>query len=208
MVRALIFDFDGTIANSMPAIIEMINSLANEFRYKKLRKEDMQQKGRSLNSILAHDLGVSKFRLPFFLLKLRRKMKEAIVNVRPVPNMKEVTISLYKKNYSLYILTYNRVDNVQRFLENNEMEVFDKIYSSSPYLLGKARTIKKLLKEQKITPEEVLYIGDDINDIKAAKKAGVKIVAATWGANSKRGLENHFPEFIIDAPRELLSLIG
>jgi phosphoglycolate phosphatase-like HAD superfamily hydrolase len=65
---------------------------------------------------------------------------------------------------------------------------------------------KKILRRYGIRKEEVLYVGDEIRDITATKNIGVDIASVDWGYNSREGLEEHKPEYLISEPEELLTI--
>ena len=87
------------------------------------------------------------------------------------------------------------------------MLIFDFIVSGIT-LFSKHRSIKKYLKSEKIELEEIVYIGDEIRDINAAKKAKVKVIAVTWGFNSKEVLSEYQPDALVDQPQELIEVIN
>ena len=60
-----------------------------------------------------------------------------------------------------------------------------------------------LIKEYKLNLEEVIYIGDEDRDIIAAKRVGVKVIAVTWGYNSKEKLMKEKPDCLVSSPKEL-----
>jgi phosphoglycolate phosphatase len=49
----------------------------------------------------------------------------------------------------------------------------------------------------------VMYIGDEVRDIDAAKKAEVAAVSVTWGYNTEEVLTKNNPKIIIKTPSEL-----
>ena len=55
--------------------------------------------------------------------------------------------------------------------------------------------------------DEVVYVGDEVRDIKAAKRAGMKIIAASWGYNEREALEKYKPDLIVDRPVELIEVV-
>lgn len=67
--------------------------------------------------------------------------------------------------------------------------------------------LKKIIKELKINPGEVAYIGDEARDIEAAKKAGILAVAVTWGFEGEIPLRNEDPDYLLHKPKELLTLV-
>jgi phosphoglycolate phosphatase-like HAD superfamily hydrolase len=46
-----------------------------------------------------------------------------------------------------------------------------------------------VLREQSLQPADILYVGDEVRDVEACQKVGVKIIAVTWGLNSQEALE-------------------
>lgn len=56
-------------------------------------------------------------------------------------------------------------------------------------------------------PEEALYIGDTVGDIKEARAAGVATAAVTWGWHSRERLSKVKPDFLVDTPADLLKIL-
>lgn len=53
-----------------------------------------------------------------------------------------------------------------------------------------------------------MYVGDEVRDIEACQKVGIKIAAVTWGLNTKEALERYHPDSLIDKPQQLLDLVN
>ena len=60
---------------------------------------------------------------------------------------------------------------------------------------------------QNLHVSELVYVCDETRDVQAARKAGLRSIAVTWGFNSRKALEKAGPDFIIDQPDELLGII-
>ena len=56
-------------------------------------------------------------------------------------------------------------------------------------------------------PEEMVYIGDEIRDIKASKKAKVPVASVSWGFNSAESLAEAEPDHLLHHPEELHKLV-
>ena len=89
-------------------------------------------------------------------------------------------------------------------MQNHDLDFFDFIVSS--YLFGKEHKIKKIIKKEKINPRDVIYVGDEIRDISAAKLANIKIAIVSWGYNSLDSLVSHEPDFVMNDPYDLLEM--
>jgi phosphoglycolate phosphatase len=64
------------------------------------------------------------------------------------------------------------------------------------------------LKQQNLRLEQAIYVGDEIRDIEAAKRSNIKVIAVSWGFNSKEILAQHEPDFLIDEPKQLKEAIA
>ena len=62
------------------------------------------------------------------------------------------------------------------------------------------------MKDKDLKLSEMIYIGDETRDIQAAKKAGIRSAAVTWGYNSRKALEAQSPDYLIHSPQELFHL--
>lgn len=203
--KVIIFDFDGTIANTMDSLVKVLNQLSAEFGYKKITSENVEElRGKRIQDNLKY-LGISRFKLPFIVKKILSQLNKEIEFAKPVEGLKETLLSLKAKGYKLGILTTNTRENVRSFLKKNDLDIFDFIYPGSS-LLGKSFSLKNLLREKKLKSREVIYVGDETRDIEAARKINVKVIAVSWGFNSKKILEEQNPDFLIDKPQDLLTL--
>jgi len=53
----------------------------------------------------------------------------------------------------------------------------------------------------------VYFVGDEVRDIEAGKKAGINTIAVSWGYNTKAALDKEHPDYLIDFPLELENII-
>lgn len=199
MLKTVVFDFDGTIADTIPLIMKCLRDLDEEQRYHHIQlTEELREK-----SIL--DIALHELRLPILLLRrLKRRVEEHLAThwrgILVFPGIKE-QITMLRKQYRVGILTTNRADIVAKVLRKEDI-VVDFIDAGSS-LFGKGRRLRRLQKEQHLRPEEMLYIGDEIRDDEACRRAGTPIISVTWGLNSRAGHERHEPFRIVDAPEEI-----
>ena len=115
----------------------------------------------------------------------------------------ELILKQLRKRYRLGIVSSNSEENIKKILKENGVDkLFDYIYSASS-LFGKHKNLKRLIKKYKLNLEEVIYVGDEDRDILAAKKVGIKVVAVTWGYNSKEKLMKEKPDYLVSSPKEL-----
>jgi len=75
-------------------------------------------------------------------------------------------------------------------------------------LTSKSKHLKAIRKTFSLRSEEILYVGDELRDVKASQKAGIPIAAVTWGFNSRESLAAEKPEYLFNQPADFLRLIG
>ncbi len=207
MSKVIIFDFDGTIADTLDTVIRIINRVAVEFGYQPVSQPELAEwKNLTARQIIKKS-GVSIFKLPFFIKKAKAELNQEIQTVHPFPGIPEVLQELKKSTKQMGIITSNSQANVMLFIKQNNLEdIFDFVYSGST-LFGKSQLIDGFLERENIRPEEVIYVGDETRDIEAARRSQIKAIAVTWGFNSKQVLAAHNPDFLIDQPQELIEVI-
>ncbi len=204
-IKMLIFDFDGTIADTFQQTMLITNILSDEFNFKKVYPHEVELlKGKTVQEVIRH-LNVPILKIPNIVAKARSELHKQINSIEPVDGLNEILSLLKQAGVQMGILTTNSQKNVEYFLKTNNLEIFDFIHSTSR-VWGKNHGLRKLMSEQKLAPEEILYIGDETRDIEAAKKEGIKVVAVTWGYNSHALLERFDPDFIVHTPAELLQI--
>ncbi len=207
MIKIVIFDFDGTLADTFDLIFAITNRLSVEFGYKQAKKEEIPEIEKLSPLELINQSGISIFKVPFLLRRIRAEFKQEINDVGLFAGIKEALLGLQYQGYKIGIITSNAQENVEFVLQKHDLLIFDFIASGTT-LFGKHRVIKKYLKSENIQSEEMVYVGDETRDINAAKKAKVKAIAVTWGFNSREVLSEYQPDALVDQPQELIEVIN
>ena len=202
----IIFDFDGTIANTFEIMYQTINDLAPQYGYQPFTPSQAQDsRHHSTMEILRH-LRFSRLKIPSLSIKVRRQLTELMPLSSLYPGISSTIGYLSRFPCRLGILTSNSQTNVKRFLDHNHLDLFDFIYGGSN-LFGKSRRLKKIIKREKLIPAQTLYVGDEPRDVIAAKKNHLISVAVTWGFKSRSLLSTHQPDFLIDHPKQLKDVL-
>ncbi len=205
MKKVIIFDFDGTIADSSDVILKIFNRLAPKYGYRAISHESAQTLRDKEASEIFKSLKIPFYKIPFIIRRARQEFKKELHDTRPIHGIKSAIEELKAHDYTLGILTSNTRENVERFLVDHKLNAFDFIYSSN--IFGKRKVLETILKEQKIKINQVIYIGDETRDIDAARAAGITIIAVSWGLNSSQILAAQNPDELIHTPHELLGAV-
>lgn len=204
--KTLIFDFDGTLANSFEHVVNILYKNMQKSKYKNLlTKKEIKDyiQNKDLKQLIK-EYKLSKIQIAYIIYKVRRDLKKEMINIKPFPEVENTLKKLHKK-YSLYLLTSNNKKNVIQFLKQNNIKIFDKMYFKSS-LFGKNKNLLKIIKKNNLKKENVTYIGDETRDIIACQKINIKIVATTYGYNSKKLIQSKNPNFTISKFKEILDL--
>lgn len=203
--KLIIFDFDGTLANSLDWFRVHINIAAEKFRFKKLQDADYELLHYMSARDIVHYLQIPWWKQPLIARYMRKKMNADITSFALHEGCPEV-LGLLSKKAELRILSSNSKENIQMILGPRLASLFQSLECGIS-LFGKERKIRNLLRNSSLQPAEIIYIGDEIRDIEAAKKAGVHAGFVSWGYTHVDAVKDLRPEKILRSPNELLSLI-
>lgn len=211
-ITTIIFDFDGVIADTLPFTFQKILEIAKFLKVKNLTERQIinEIRSKNLKELLQSGLNLKWFRLPFIpamVKKMQVELGREIGKIKIFPGIKSVLVSLDKKGYRLAILSSNIKDNIDKFIVNNDIEMFDFVYAKSN-ILGKADELYDLIKTYSLNKSETVYIGDEIRDVEACRKNGVKIIAVSWGLHKKEALKRHGADFIAQKPEDILKIVS
>jgi len=201
----LIFDFDGTIADTHQYICGISNKLCKEFHYKMIDFDRLDEIKKLTAQEMIKYLKVPILKIPAIISRSKKEFHNGLQNLEPFKDLIEILNQLKDCASSIGILSSNSQDNVTQFLCNHKINIFDFIHTT-PKVWSKNLSLKKLISKYNFNMEDVIYIGDETRDITAARKLGIRIASVTWGYNSKEVLKEHKPDYLFDQPKDLLQL--
>ncbi|MGB4759236.1 MAG: HAD hydrolase-like protein [Candidatus Saccharimonadales bacterium] len=200
----VVFDFDGTIADSMWVVIEIYEQM---FAVKVTAEQIEYIRGLPAVKVIK-ELGVPLWKAPKLLTKGKKIMRSRLGEVKPFVGMDELFAQLVASGHTLRIMSSNSEANVRTFLrEHGLLEYFSSIQGSVG-LFVKAPALRKIIKQHHMARGDVFYVGDEARDIDGARKAHVPIISVGWGYNSPTLLKSLKPDYYVDKPLEILKIIG
>lgn len=205
MIKYVIFDFDGTIADSKNAFISAWNHLAEKHSFQPLKHEELESLKKMTITQRSKLLNFPMYKLPIVMPEFYTLYRQSIREVTLFEGIKELLTVLNEKGYQTAIISSNSVENIKEFLNSNEINVSEIICSSR--IFGKDRMIKKFLKSQQLLSSEVIYVGDEHRDIVACKKCNVKIAWVGWGYDGLEVIQSESPDYMIYDPSEILQIV-
>ncbi|MEM9510996.1 MAG: HAD hydrolase-like protein [Cyanobacteria bacterium P01_E01_bin.35] len=206
--KAILFDFDGTIADTYQAIAIITNQLSSEFGYKALDQEELLLIKNLSSREIVKLSEISVFKLPFLVKRVRSELSKEIAQLEPIQDIHQVLIRLKELGFVLGIVTSNNQENVNIFLHKTKLaSLFDYIYSGTA-IFGKHRVLNQVIREHGLDKSNVIYVGDETRDIRSARKSHIPVIAVSWGFNAAQILSEHQPDYLVNRPAELLGAIA
>lgn len=134
MPTTLIFDFDGTLADTFEISINIFNQIASEFGLQQIQEKDIKKFRSDKPQKLLKEYGISNLKLLKLLLRVRQELKNRINQIQPIQGMPQVLQNLKQAGFNLGIMTSNSEENVELFLQNNHLNhLFDFCVFRSKY---------------------------------------------------------------------------
>ncbi len=199
----LIFDFDGTIADTMYHLIEISNGLADRFGYAKVDLAEVENMRDWTSQQVFKHLKVPILKIPKILTQARKELHKQLDDVKTFDGIKDALLQLKELGHEIGIFTSNSKANVEAILQSNGLDVFDFVLTT-PKLWNKNRGLRRIMRRKRFHKKNVIYVGDETRDIEAAKKIGIRVMAVAWGYNSIEKLASLEPDFLAHSPEDII----
>jgi phosphoglycolate phosphatase len=206
MNKTIIFDFDGTLADSLAVVIEITNELAPGLGFSQIKAEQIEELKKMSSREIIQLSGISLWRIPFLMRRFQVGFQQKAKNVELFPEIDQLLRDLKYEGYRLGIVSSNSVDNIHAVLRHHRVaHLFSFVQSCSVF--GKGRALRSALRANYILPATAFYVGDEVRDIEAARRCKIPAISVTWGFNAPEVLLEQQPDYLVDSPAEILQLL-
>lgn len=202
----IVFDFDGTLADSWLRAVAIFKRIGPGLGLKPFEDEAAARAMPTRQFLKA--IGVTFWKLPKLMRAFHAAAAEDAADLKLFSGWPPVLAELAGRGHALGILSSNSESNIRATLKANGVESAFAFVVGYPKLFGKAKALRKIIRQRKMDRANVLYVGDEVRDIEAAKKAKVAVAACAWGFHATELLLLSAPNWILTTPHDLFDLLN
>ena len=213
MIKAVIFDLDGTLLYSLEDLGNSTNAALQAFGFRGRSLEEVRQfVGNGVAQLIHRSLPArtSAETEDKCLAYFRQYYKEHMYDhTRPYEGVKEMLKELRQSGMKTGILSNKFQAAVSELQKRYFKEEIDDVQGEQAGIACKPDPagMLLLLERMSVLPEETIYLGDSPEDAETADHAGVGFIGVTWGYRSLVQLQEAGMKYWIDTPGQLLSVI-
>ncbi|MGU7779015.1 HAD hydrolase-like protein [Burkholderia sp. PU8-34] len=188
--RLIAFDFDGTLADSFGCFRAALSEASRMHGFRDA-DDTMLAVMRTLSARdILRTLDVPMWKVPQVTIDMRRLMQQRIAQVTLFPGVVETFSSLAARGVRIAVATSNTEAVVRDRLGAQACRHVDH-FACGISLFGKARRLRTLARDAGLRSDEMLYVGDEIRDADAARRANVAFQGVAWGYTAPDTLQKH-----------------
>lgn len=207
MKKLYIFDFDGTLVDSIVDSISCVNEVLKSFNKPTYDKDLKTLYYKDFRQFLK-DIDAGK-ETPVYPAYTKLYKNYPKVNTHPYDGVVEVLKELESQGKILAICS----NRDERYLKEFSKQLFEDI--DFKYISGYRKGIpdkpnpyrlNEIIEKENISKDEVLYFGDKDADIAAAENAGIDIILVSYGQGNAEDYSSNYPLKVVDSPYDFLDL--
>ena len=214
MLKAVIFDMDGTLGDTLTLCVESYRRCVREVTGKEPEAEEVERFfGVSDRGVLGQLLGMSPEdpKLPIEeFAKIYDEMHEQYAP-EPFPGVRELLRRLAARGLRLAVITgkepYTALPTLRRYALTPMFEIC--LYGD-PYCNVKARRMLEYTQQTGLKADEMIYVGDMPSDVEQGRLAGVRVAHAAWAPGSQKYVADcraMAPDISANSPEELYTAL-
>ncbi|MDF2905853.1 MAG: hypothetical protein K0R34_1174 [Herbinix sp.] len=211
--NTVIFDLDGTLLNTLDDLRDSLNEVLTLKGYAPKTLEEVRRfVGNGVRNLIRMSVPeeCSDEIVTQVMEEFKENYKQNMQNkTRPYNGIMELLLDLYRYNYKIAIVS-NKYDAAVKELART---YFGNLI---PVAIGETNEIKRkpapdsiftAVKELGSSLSSTVLVGDSETDVQTAKNAGIPCIGVTWGFRCREVLRSEGADYLIDTPKELLTLI-
>lgn len=215
MIRAVIFDLDGTLLNTLEDLTDSTNFALNSLSFPTRTISEVRNfvgngVAKLIERAIPNGRENEKFEecLEIFKQNYAQNMNN---KTAPYEGIIPLLQTLKSKNYKIAVVS-NKFDAAVKGLCKRYFPNLIDIAIGENEKLGIKKkpapdTVNQVLKEFNINTDGAVYVGDSEVDIMTAQNAGMKCISVLWGFKDKEFLLKNNAQIIVNSPDEIITIL-
>jgi phosphoglycolate phosphatase len=198
----VIFDFDGTLADSFPWFSRTINEVAARYNFKRIEPHEADAlRAMDAHALMRH-LGIPAWKMPFIANHMRKRKAQELDHTKLFGGVDRMLRQLSGAGIVLAVVSSNSEPNVRAILGAENAQLI-RYYECGVSLFGKAARFRRVLRRSGTPASAAICIGDEIRDLEAARRVGIDFGAVTWGFTKPESLVARRPDIVFEQVDEI-----
>jgi phosphoglycolate phosphatase-like HAD superfamily hydrolase len=211
MIRAIIFDLDGTLVDAYPGIHQSLNETLRELQLPEVDLHTVKRRvGRGVVNLMQRSVPEDLFEKGLELFHSSYD-RTHLSGTFLLPDVKE-TLELLDQRGILLAVASNKPTEFTRNIINHFAlgALFQAIVGPTPEIPPKPDPpmLQHLLRVLKVSAQETLYVGDMVLDAETARNSEVWLALIPSGGHSREELEGLKPDFLLNRFGELIQIVN
>jgi phosphoglycolate phosphatase len=197
----VIFDLDGTLADSFPWFRRNLNGVADRFAFRRVAEHEVESlRHADTREILAR-LQVASWKLPAIARHMRALKSQRLDEIALFDGVAAMLRTLFLAGCQLALVSSDSEANARRQL--GDLAALFRHFDCGAAVFGKAGKFRRVVRRAGARPADAIAIGDEIRDIEAARAAGIACGAVGWGYAPMDALRALAPDLSFDRVDEI-----
>ena len=199
--RLAIFDFDGTLADSLPWFRASFQDMIARFDLAPVGADEIEGLRMMSGRQIMARLNVPMWRLPAIVSDMRKRKLAAAGEISLFDGVATLLFDLQRLGIPTAIVSSDGEESVRRVL-GPTADLISR-FDCGAAIFGKHRTFQRVARHFGTRPADTICIGDEIRDIEAARAAGMASGAVTWGYALPTALQAAAPTHLFTSMAEM-----
>ena len=205
--RLAIFDFDGTLADSFPWVIGMMNDVADRFKFRRVEDHEVEDLRHCDAREIMRRLGIRRWKLPMIARYVRSRMAADVALIHLFPGTGEMLNQLKDAGVRLAVVSANGEPTIRAVL-GEHASLFE-AYAGGVSLFGKRSKLLRMSRVTGIPADHIIVIGDEIRDLDSTRAAKMTFGAVTWGSTRAPAMAARSPDYLFtEVPQIAAAILG
>lgn len=202
--RLVVFDFDGTLADTVDWFLQAWNRAAGRFDLRSVTAAELDGLRGSGHREILNFLRVPLWKLPAIALYMRRLAQEDVAQIRLFAGTPGLLRELGRSGVRLGLVSSNSEELVRQVM--GDLSGLIEAYECGASMFGKPRRLRRVLRRLGVGSREAVYVGDETRDVEAARAVGMASAAVLWGYARAEAFPAQQPTFA--DPAELAAFLS